>query len=100
MSRKVDVRLPGKENSNFHGARPVYYNPFDDSVDSHQDVVNKELSLSLCRVSRNQSCPEEPGLYVVRKLFEYAEEACGCAQESAECVQEAVQECPGSLMAC
>jgi hypothetical protein len=22
--RKVDVRLPGKGNSNFHGARPVY----------------------------------------------------------------------------
>ena len=24
MSRKVDVRLPGKENSNSHGARPVH----------------------------------------------------------------------------
>jgi len=22
--RKVDIRLPGKGNSNFHGARPVY----------------------------------------------------------------------------
>ena len=22
--RKVDIRLPGKENSNFHGARPVH----------------------------------------------------------------------------
>jgi hypothetical protein len=24
VSRKVDVRLPGKGNSNSHGARPVY----------------------------------------------------------------------------
>jgi len=24
--RKVDIRLHGKENSNSHGARPVYYN--------------------------------------------------------------------------
>ena len=23
-SRKVDIRLPGKENSNFHGAKPIY----------------------------------------------------------------------------
>jgi len=23
-ARKVDVRLPGKGNSNYHGARPVY----------------------------------------------------------------------------
>ena len=23
-TRKVDIRLPGKENSNSHGARPVY----------------------------------------------------------------------------
>ena len=32
--RKVDVRPPGKGNSNSHGARPVYYNHLDDSVDS------------------------------------------------------------------
>jgi len=24
LGRKVDVRLPGKGNSNFHGARPVH----------------------------------------------------------------------------
>ena len=24
LARKVDVRLPGKENSNSHGARPVH----------------------------------------------------------------------------
>jgi len=29
-SRKVDIRLPGKGNSNSRGARPVYYNHFDD----------------------------------------------------------------------
>jgi hypothetical protein len=23
-ARKIDIRLPGKGNSNFHGARPVY----------------------------------------------------------------------------
>jgi len=28
--RKVDIRLPGKGNSNFHGARPVYKNHLDD----------------------------------------------------------------------
>ena len=28
--RKVDIRLLGKENSNTHGARPVYYNHLDD----------------------------------------------------------------------
>ena len=34
--RKVDMRLPGKVNSNFHGARPVYHNHFDEEVDSDQ----------------------------------------------------------------
>ena len=29
-SRRVDVRLPGKGNSNFHGARSVYQNHLDD----------------------------------------------------------------------
>ena len=24
LNRKVDIRLPGKENSNSHGARPVH----------------------------------------------------------------------------
>jgi len=43
---KVDVRLPGKGNSNSHGARPVHLNHHDDLVDSDQEVVNKELSLS------------------------------------------------------
>ena len=27
---KVDIRLPGKGNSNSHGARPVHYNQLDD----------------------------------------------------------------------
>ena len=44
-TRKVDIKLPEKGNSNFHGARPVYKNHPDDSVDSDQWVVNKELSL-------------------------------------------------------
>jgi len=34
--RKVDVRPPGKRNSNSHGARPVYQNHLDDYVDSDQ----------------------------------------------------------------
>ena len=29
-TRKVDIRLPGKGNSNSHGARPVYQNHLDD----------------------------------------------------------------------
>ena len=32
----VDIRLPGKGNSNTHGARPVYYNHFDDQANSDQ----------------------------------------------------------------
>jgi hypothetical protein len=46
LVRKVDIRLPGKGNSNSRGARPVYKNHFDDEVDSDQLVVNKALSLS------------------------------------------------------
>ena len=38
-SRKVDIRLPGKGNSNSHGARPVHLTITD------QQLVNKELSL-------------------------------------------------------
>jgi len=30
QSRKVDIRLPGKGNSNPHGTRPVYSNHLDD----------------------------------------------------------------------
>ena len=29
-TRKVDIRLSGKGNSNSHGAGPVYYNHLDD----------------------------------------------------------------------
>ena len=36
LSKKLDVRLPGKGNSNTHGARPVYQNHLDDEVDSDQ----------------------------------------------------------------
>ena len=35
-SRKVDVRLPGKGNSNPHGARPVHLINHDEKVDSDQ----------------------------------------------------------------
>ena len=35
-ARMVDIRLPGKDNSNSHGARPVYENHLDDGVDSDQ----------------------------------------------------------------
>jgi len=34
--RKVDVRLPGKGNSNSHDARPVHLNHHVDLVDSDQ----------------------------------------------------------------
>jgi len=44
------MRLSGKGNSNFHGARPVHENHLDDSVDSDQKVVNEDLSLSLGQV--------------------------------------------------
>ena len=30
MTRKVDLRLPEKGNSNYHGVRPVYLNHLDD----------------------------------------------------------------------
>ena len=30
------IRLPGKDNSNSHGARPVHYNHLGDYVDSDQ----------------------------------------------------------------
>ena len=43
---KVDIKLHGKGYTNPHGARPVYQNHLDDKVDSDQQVVNKELSLS------------------------------------------------------
>ena len=36
QARKIDIRLPGKGNSNSHGARPAYLNDFDDSVNSDQ----------------------------------------------------------------
>jgi len=35
-AREVDVRLPGKRNSNSHCARPVHLNHHDDKVDSDQ----------------------------------------------------------------
>ena len=35
-TRNVDIRLPEKKKSNFHGARPVYYNHLDDQADSDQ----------------------------------------------------------------
>ena len=35
-ARKVDIRLPGKGNSNSRGARPVYPIHFDGEVDSDQ----------------------------------------------------------------
>ena len=44
-TRKVDVRLPGKENSHSHGAKPVHL-IIRVIVDSDQWVVNQELSLS------------------------------------------------------
>jgi len=34
--RKVDIRLPGKGNSNSHGARPVYRNHLDETAESRK----------------------------------------------------------------
>ena len=45
VPREVDVRLPGKGNSNSHGARPVHQIISVIKVDWDQEVVNKELSL-------------------------------------------------------
>ena len=45
-TRKVDIRLPGKGDSNSHSARPVYLNNLDDTVDLDQQVVKKVPSLS------------------------------------------------------
>ena len=45
LARRIDIRLPGKGNSNTRGARPVHCNHLDDSVDSDQQVVDEELSL-------------------------------------------------------
>jgi hypothetical protein len=36
VPRKVDIRIPEKGNSNSHGARPVFYNSLDNSVDLDQ----------------------------------------------------------------
>jgi hypothetical protein len=36
QSRKLDVKLPGKGNSNSHGTRPVHPNHLDDKVDPDQ----------------------------------------------------------------
>ena len=33
---KVDIRLHGKENSNFHDARPVFQDYLDDKVELDQ----------------------------------------------------------------
>jgi hypothetical protein len=48
------------ENSNSHGTRPFYYNDLDDPVDSDQQVVNKDLSLSLRNVE--SPLPSQGGL--------------------------------------
>ena len=45
LIRKVDIRLSGNRNSNFHDARPVHLDHLDDEVESNNQVVNKELSL-------------------------------------------------------
>ena len=42
-SRKVDVRLPGKGNSNFHGARPVHL-----IITMIEWIENSRLSMNDC----------------------------------------------------
>jgi len=46
LSRKVDVRLPGKGNSKLPWRETGPLNHLDDVMDSDQWVVNRELSLS------------------------------------------------------
>ena len=50
-ARKVDVRLPAKDNSNFHGARPVHQ-----SIWTVKRIRTSRLSVnnSLCRAKREQ----------------------------------------------
>ena len=43
--RKLDVRLPGTEKSNSHGARPVHSNHLDDEVDSDRGLSIHNSSL-------------------------------------------------------
>ena len=61
-TRKVHIRLPGKGNSDSHGARPIYQNHLDDSGDSDQEVVDQKLPLSLWGLPGRQrsrsSCSE------------------------------------------
>ena len=57
LTRKVDTRLPGKGNSNSHGARPVHLN----YLDLDQEVINKELSLCT-RVARGSDDNADHGL--------------------------------------
>ena len=42
---KVNTRLPAKENSNSHGARPVYFNYFDDQEDLKKKLVDQNKIL-------------------------------------------------------
>ena len=65
---KVDTGLHGKGNSNSHGARPVYQNYLDDKVDSDQQVVNKELSLSH-RLRRARATRVEGDRLISKTLF-------------------------------
>ena len=55
-TRKVDIRLPEKGNSKSRGARPVYK-----QVDSDQEVVHKDLSLSETHSSPPASKTREDG---------------------------------------
>ena len=55
LTRKVDVRLPGKENSNSHGARPVHPNHQNVEMDLTSRLSIKN-SLSGCtKLERGQS---------------------------------------------
>ena len=49
-TRKVDIRLPGKGNSNSHGSRPVHYNDLDDKW-IRSSRLSKKNSLSAHRAN-------------------------------------------------
>ena len=53
VTRKVDVRLPGKENPNYHSARPVHLI----ITNSDQQGVDKELSLWVKYMIINNTLP-------------------------------------------
>ena len=68
MPRKVDVRLPGKENSNSHGARPLHLiitmirwiRTSRLSIKNSLSLVSMRLEFLTCRADLKKSCGPLP----------------------------------------